>query len=486
MSDFYTIPINFKLPGIFAEFNNSKAQTSLGGLPHKILLLGHKTTDGTAKTEQAILVPNGKQAELFGKNSILHHMLDTSFAINPYQEVYALPIEEDSEGAAAKWELDFTGCNLADNNNVALYLYGKRVSISLEAGNANAAAQKVKKALDDAEDLPITNISLEDNTAKLTFEFIHKGNFANQEAPHFNRTSYEQDPAGFTCNISLKQAGSGTINAVNLVAKLGDQWWSEIVNPFSRDITLLDALNDVLTQRDGGTVQKPGMQYLARKDIYSALITFAETRNHRFETILGLHESATPEYLIVAIYAAHVVKETSNDPARVLQYIPLMGIAPAKNAEGFTDTERNQLIQKGIATTREQGNVMLERAITSYKKNDAGATDNSYTDLEVFYILNLLRYQMNQRLLLRYPRVKIGNDSDMLRPNTVRPKDIKAELLALAQEWVTAGLINSIDAFRQHLKINHSANDNGRIEITLQPELIGQLRQIFVSIQFLR
>ncbi|MCH9852966.1 MAG: phage tail protein, partial [Alphaproteobacteria bacterium] len=80
----------------------------------------------------------------------------------------------------------------------------------------------------------------------------------------------------------------------------------------------------------------------------------------------------------------------------------------------------------------------------------------------------------------------VGNDGDMLRQGVVRPKDVKAEILALAQEWVNAGLINSIDEFRQHIAVNRSQNDPGRLEIILQPELIGQLRQIFVSIQFLR
>ena len=93
---------------------------------------------------------------------------------------------------------------------------------------------------------------------------------------------------------------------------------------------------------------------------------------------------------------------------------------------------------------------------------------------------------MNNRLSLRYPRVKIGNNDDNLRVGVVRPKDVKAEILALAQEWNNRGLINSIDMFKDNLDVKRDSQNSGRIVIALSPELIGQLRQIFISIQFLR
>ncbi|MCH9844127.1 MAG: phage tail sheath subtilisin-like domain-containing protein, partial [Alphaproteobacteria bacterium] len=470
----------------FAEFNASKASSGGTALPQKLLLLGHKTTQGTATENEAVLVANGTQTQLFGQKAMLTAMLDATFAINPYQEIYALPLTEPDAGVQATWQIDFTGCNVASPKTIMLYLYGNRVSIGID-GNAATIANQVKDALLADPALPIdATVTVTGNICQ--FSFIHKGAGFNQEPPHFNRAAHEQDPEGFTYEIKRSADGAGAVDSITLAASLGDTWWSEIINPFSRDITLVNALDTVLTTRNGGTIQKPGMQYLARKDMYTTLVTFAQSRNSRFETILGLRESATPEYVIAAIYAAHIAKATATDPARALQYITLQGLMPAKDKQGFTDSERNILIGKGMSTLTQNagGKVRLERAITSYKTNDAGAIDNSYTDLETFYILNLLRFQMNNRLLSRYPQVKVGNDSDMLRQGVVRPKDVKAEILALAQEWVNAGLINSIDEFRQHIVVNRSQNDPGRLEIILQPELIGQLRQIFVSIQFLR
>ncbi len=511
MTNFYTIPVNFKLPGVFAEFNAEHASSGGTALPQKLLLLGHKTSaatlaenvaistananlpesdkilviNGTAKENETILVGNGTQMQLFGQNAMLTAMLDAVFAINPYQEVYALPLTEPVAGVQAVWQLDFSKSNVTSPKTVVLYVYGKQVSIGIEGKPADIAAQ-VQTALKADRTLPISDVTVTGDICQ--FSFTYKGASFNQEAPHFNLASHEQDPDGFDYIATLSQSGAGAINSITLAASLGDTWWSEIINPFSRDITLVNAIDTVLTNRNGGTIQKPGMQYLARKDMYGELVKFAESRNSRFETILGLRESATPEYVIAAIYAAHIAKATATDPARALQYITLQGVIPAKDKHGFTDSERNILIGKGMSTLTQNagGKVRLERAITSYKTNDAGAIDNSYTDLETFYILNLLRFQMNNRLLSRYPQVKVGNDGDMLRQGVVRPKDVKAEILALAQEWVNAGLINSIDEFRQHIVVQRSQNDPGRLEIILQPELIGQLRQIFVSIQFLR
>ena len=88
--------------------------------------------------------------------------------------------------------------------------------------------------------------------------------------------------------------------------------------------------------------QKPGMQYLARKEkIYAIGWLLQKAVTAVLRQFWVLRESATPEYVIAAIYAAHIAQATATDPARALQYITLQGVMPAKDKQGFTDSERN-------------------------------------------------------------------------------------------------------------------------------------------------
>ena len=222
-------------------------------------------------------------------------------------------------------------------------------------------------------------------------------------------------------------------------------------------------------------------------DSYSNISTYANAQDSKYLTILAIAGDATPEPFSASIFAATVAYSAANDAGKPLQYLSLKNMLAANVANRFTDAERNILIDKGASTIKignARDKVALERVVTTYKTNQANAASTSYQDLETIYILINLRYQLNNRLLLRFPRFKLGTDADPARSGVVRPKDVRAELTALGNEWLQSGLIADLSTFQFGLNVAIDANNSGRLVITLQPKLIGQLRQIFSSIQF--
>ncbi len=252
MTNFYTIPVDFKLPGSFAEFNSSKAQRGLNGFPHKILLLGHKTTIGTAKIGTPIIVNNGAQAQLFGNNSMLSTMLDAVFMVNPYQEIYALPLAEPATGTQIIWQINLEGTSVTQATVTTLYVYGKKIAITVK-GTATEIAVQMQTALQADKNLSIENVTVDGNIVR--FSYLHKGSSFDTEIPQFNIADNESNPIGFVAAITKHQAGSGMVDSTIVGAALGDVWWSEIVNPFSRDLALLNILatifkNNVMEAHD--------------------------------------------------------------------------------------------------------------------------------------------------------------------------------------------------------------------------------------------
>lgn len=176
------------------------------------------------------------------------------------------------------------------------------------------------------------------------------------------------------------------------------------------------------------------------------------------------------------------------DPARPLQTLALPNRLPAPANKRFTRAERNNILSYGGATTvvDNGGNVAIERAVTNYKTNAAGLVDPSYRDVETMYTLSLMRYQVRARIAQRFPRYKLANDGTQAAPGQalVTPQDIRAELIALALDWVDAGLMEDIDQFKSDLLVARNAADVNRVDVRLPPNLVNQFRIFAAQIQF--
>ena len=485
---FDTIPVNFNLPGAYGEFNSSRAQRALAGVPHKLLLIGQKQTTGDAVANEPVLLSLGNLDDLLGKKSIIASMARFALNANPYGEIYALPINDASTDTAAAYTLNITGTVLAEAGTFYLYFAGKRIAISLTAASVDSTVDEIKAGLDNNDTLPIATVSVVKTATEksITITMQNKGVIGNGFMPFINALEGETTPSGMALVISQTVTGVGAPADTIITANLGDTWFTEIVNPYGRTSGIVTAIDTALETRNGGTVQLSGIQFTARVDSYSNLTTYLSAVDSQYLTVLCLAGNASPEPIIASVYAAIVGKSANEDAGKPLQYIALDSIYSAGVSTRLTDAERNVIIGRGGATVkiRNRADVTLERAVTTYKTNQAGVASLAYKDLETIYTLITLRYQMNVRLLLRYPRAKLGNDTDLLRSGVARPRDVKAEIVALAVEWLNAGLITDVDAFQNGLAVERDSEDAGRLVVILQPQLIGQLRQIFTSVQF--
>ncbi|WP_303621294.1 phage tail sheath C-terminal domain-containing protein, partial [Herbaspirillum rubrisubalbicans] len=176
------------------------------------------------------------------------------------------------------------------------------------------------------------------------------------------------------------------------------------------------------------------------------------------------------------------------DPARPLQTLVLPTRLPAPAAKRWLRSERNNILSYGGATTvvDNGGNVVIERAVTNYKTNASGTVDPSYRDIETMYTLSLMRYQVRARIAQRFPRHKLVDDTTPVAPGqaVAAPKDIKAELIALALDWVDAGIMENPDQFKSDLLVVRNKNDRNRVDVRLPPDLVNQFRVFAAQVQF--
>jgi len=196
----------------------------------------------------------------------------------------------------------------------------------------------------------------------------------------------------------------------------------------------------------------------------------------------------TPPMEFAAEVAALVALHGAADPARPFQTLAMSrAIAPVETDQ-WSIEERNLFLFDGIATTKRGpgGVVQLERIITTYQENPAGADDTAYLDATTMLTLMYLRYSFRVRFQTKYPRHKLANDDTRFGAGqcVMTPKLGKAEAITWFREMEELGLVEGFDQFKRDLVCERPSSNPNRLDFLLPPDLINQLIATAAKIQF--
>jgi phage tail sheath gpL-like len=175
-----------------------------------------------------------------------------------------------------------------------------------------------------------------------------------------------------------------------------------------------------------------------------------------------------------AALAGTVSLSAGIDPARPFQTLTVGGL---RAANGFSRAERESLLRSGVSTwTRSlSGDVVIERLITTYRKNAAGADDEAYLDLTTVLTLSYLRYSFRTYFMTKYPRHKLADDGVIVEPGqpVMTPKLARAEAISWYREMERLALVEGGDRFKDALVVERDARDRNRLNFLLPPDLIN-------------
>ena len=300
----------------------------------------------------------------------------------------------------------------------------------------------------------------------------------------------EETPAGVTLTIVEPTGGTTAPSLTSLITAMGDTWFQVIAHPYS-DGTSLTSLETELADRAGPIRMIDGIAIGSAAGSYATLAALGATRNSAYSCLVAQpgssplmmpSEFASCVAGVVAYYAAI-------DPARPLQTLPLSGQLAPELSDRFTISEVNNLLYTGIATTSVGGgdSVQIQRLITTYQTNAAGADDTAYLDASTVLTLLYLRYSWRTMIANRCPRHKVANDGTRFGSGqaVVTPSIIKAECYAWFRQMEELGLVESFDQFKTDLVVERNISNPNRIDVLLSPDLINQLVVTAGSIQFI-
>lgn len=476
---FNEIPAPVRTPFTFVEFDNSGAIQGPVSKSYKSLIIGQMLAIGTAIALQEYSITSDEQAEtLFGKGSMLYFMVKAWRKNNKFGALKVIPLADLEEGVKAAGSIKING-TATKAGILYLYIAGEAVKVAVASGDTPASIATATAAKITAlTGLPVTAVVDGTDTAKVNITFKHKGEVGNSIDMRVNYYEGETLPEGLTApTIVALSSGVGNPDLEDLIAALPETQYEAIVCPYT-DSANLNLLDEEMVNRWGPVLQATGVVYTAKAGSFGTLETFGNTKNSKSLVCFEAHEMPSPVYSVASAMAAAVMDSISKDQARPVQTVEVFGLLPAAKKDLFKLEERNLLLFDGIAThvTDEFGKIKLERVITTYKKNGAGADDPSYLDIYPIYILDYIRWDFKNTLGRKFPRHKLADDSDRPIPsNTITPKTAKAEAINCYKNWMDLGLVEDLDAFIAGLVVERDATDTNRLNWLLTPDMMNQL-----------
>lgn len=481
------IPNDIYVPLVYIDIDNSGAITGTPTLVNKVLVIGQQLASGTATPLSArrIGTSEADMDAAYGKGSMLTQMLKRFRENNASTDLYALGVA-DLAGSTASATLT-PAVTTANAGVIALLIDGVSVQVAVNDNDTVSTIAAAMMAAINAKDLPVT-ASVNSDVVTVTCNW--KGTTGNDIDIRYNYYDGEVLPTGVSLTIAPMTGGAGTPDISTIVAAIPDEWYNHIVMPYS-DTQSLNGLRDELVDRYGPLKMMEGIAYTAMRGTFSETSTWGDARNDYLITCMGTNKTPSSPWAFAAAYGARASYSLAIDPARPLQTLVLTGILPPSKTDRWDWTERNLLLQSGVASymVTAGDEVAIEREVSTYKVNSYGDPDPSYLDITTPATLGYLRYSLKAMVTNRFPRHKLAGDDvlDFIAPGQpiVTPKIMRKAMIELARiDWVPKGLMEDIEGFKTTLSVYRDTSNQNRLNCVWKPDIVNQLRVFAALTQF--
>lgn len=472
-----------KVPFVYAEIDNSKANQGPLLQSYRGLMIGQKLSGGTATANVPVRVTSAAQVKLLaGAGSMLWEMSKAWFENNDATEVWMIPLADNGAGVQATGTLAFSGTATAAGT-IYLYIGNYRLTVGVSAGDtASVIGTAVAAAINADTDLPVTA----SGTSTVTLTYRHKGTVGNEVDLRTNYFEGEIYPAGVSVVVTAFASGATNPSLTAAIAAMAEVEYHAIAFPYN-DATSLSAIEAALDDRWGPDKQIDGLAFSAKYDTLANLLTFGDSRNSEFVSVMDAYKFASAHEVSAAI-AAMVAFFAPIDPARPMQTLSIQGVRGPKLSEKRLKSEQEQLLSDGIATSfvDPSGNPAIQRLITTYQENSQSAPDPSYLDVTTLTTLSYIRFDLRNYFLLKYPRHKLANDGTRFGEGQaiMTPMLAKAELYNKFRDWELLGLVENFDQFKADLIVERNISDPNRLDMYVPPDLVNGLVVVAVQIGF--
>jgi phage tail sheath gpL-like len=485
--NFTYYPSSNRVPGVYVEMDPSQANTAT--VIQSTLIIAHRN-GGSGPSDLPIQVQSQVQVqELAGMNSMLAIMVQNYLQNDPFADLWVMMVDDDPAGQPAVGSILISGTPTEDDT-LNVYIAGTCYQAAVAAGDPTI--KTAGRLLAAIRNDPYAIVSAARNTDQsqvdITANFLGDlGNQIDLRLNYYGRSAGEKTPAGMQITLTQPTGGTTSPDITTGLANLADRPFDFIVMPFT-DAGNLNAMQKFLSDATGRwswATMLYGGCFTALQGSLGQLTNFGIGRNDQHVSVMGYWDAPDPPWVWAAQVGGKCAASLRVDPGLPLQYMATSLKAPPTHNR-FTLAERNTLLYDGMSTFRvnQAGQVIIERMCTTYQTNAAGAPDNSYLDVETMYGLMFVARDLTNYLLSLYARKKLVSDITIVQPgsNCVNTTMIGASVVSEYRALEAGGYVQNSTIFAANLIVEDAGN--GLVKILAPVDLVNQLRQIAILLQF--
>ncbi|EFJ8793614.1 phage tail protein [Escherichia coli] len=497
---FASVPDNLRTPLFFVELDNSRANTA--NATQRTLLIGQMLPDSTQTPNVPVPVSSAETvANLCGRGSHLHLMMQAYLKNDVAGNIYILPLSDPGEPDSSSGPIDMIAARGAISVTspstaagvISLYVGGVRVQVAVRPTNKpEDIAEYLAQAINKNSSLPVKAVQTL-GTGDITVIAKNAGETGNSIKLQMNLLGLpggESTPPGLSISLTNLSGGAGAPALDDGLANLGDKAFDFVISAYS-DTTSLNSLKEFLSDADGRwnwSQQLYGHVFAFASGTYGELTAKGELRNNQHESLPGMFNSPTPDFVWAAAIAGAAAPSLRNSPMRPLQTLAVSGVMAPPESDRFTLIERNNLLHSGISTLTvdDDGTVRLENMITTYQTNDYGAEDDSYLQIETLFLLMYNNRYLRTQITSKFARMALVKDGTRFATGSaiVTPSIIKAELIADYKTLEYAGYVQDSEGFAKGLIVEQNGKNPNRVDVLWDGVLPNQLRILALLNQF--
>ena len=482
---FQQIPDALRVPGVFLEVDPSLAEVGIGAFPLRALIIAQKTAAGTLAVNTPERITSAEQGSaLAGPGSIGSRLPAAWFNGNRSTELDL--VLQDDDGAAVPNIETVTFGGAPAPGVLPIYVAGVRYQIDT-SGALTATATLLETTINADPETPFVAATNPGQFEQVILTAKNGGEVGNSIDVRVAHLDGETIPSGLTVVIANTAVGAGNPDITAALAAIAGVQYDIIVHPYT-DAANLTILETDLVSRADAMEAIPGQAFTGSAGVQGVLASLGDSRNSEFSTIIGMEVFPGVAVERAAQIAGLIAFHGGLDPARPFQTLELEGFAASAPAR-FTQAERNLLLFDGISTTKSDrvGAVQIERMITTYQTNAAGAPSAAFLDVNLMLLLAFFRKAFTARILQRFPRHKLAADGGTAPgPDTalVTPKGYEAEAVSFYQQLIDLGICEDMAGFVANSTYAINPSDPNRVDAALAPNFVNQFRVAATLVQF--
>jgi phage tail sheath gpL-like len=500
------------------SFSIISANTTVSNEPQRVLLIGQKTSSGSADSGALVqnIGNNSEENALFGANSILADMVRSFKSINKVSRLDAIALSDNGSGVAATGTLAFSGTPTAEGTLVISIgsSVNYRYELPVTTTDTAATLATALAALINADTkVPVTAGVA---TATVTITAVNKGTIGNSIS-----ILVEGSVPGVSVGLTEMASGATNPSLTGLFSVVDGLRYQTVV--YQAEYTLSTLTTSFLDPRwNVNNDILDGVGIITKSDSLANLKTLGNANNTQNLIILGnklisrtaLRGGAIVElnYNVSSQFAAVRSLRLTED-ANISRYViggdaldqfggaaisslpyfntPFFNLPVIAQGDEFTQEEEDELNTAGVSLL---GNnitnltIIASQIVTTYKTNAGGNPDPTYKYLNyVDTISNVREYFFNNaKSDFRQSRLTEGDliaNRKMHNATSIAAvfTGYYASLSGPDYVLVQAGE-DSLQFFKQNLDITLDLS-TGSVSAVMVVPIVTQLRTIIATIQ---